>query len=476
MNLLTAERSLLESANWDKFLSVGLLYPNVYSLGMSNLGFQTLYRRLNQRDDVSCERIFYPSQRSLETNKPLNAFDCICITVPYELDFHNALSLLDKGHIPLLTSERGERDPLIIIGGAFASINCEPMADFADIISIGEGESILNELFDHVYDRKAHSIFKDHFLENVTGIPGIYVPSFPEANPESIEPIIRVLKGMQTYSPIVTPNAHFADTFLVEVNRGCPFGCRFCAVRQIYRPFREYALEDIWDAIQKGSALTKKVGLVGSAIGSVSYFDELLRRLAENRFDVGLSSLRTDKITSEVVEYLTACNVNTLTIAPEAGSQQMRDVIRKKLTEPEILAAAEVIRNAGIPNVKLYFIVGLPEETQDDIQAIVALSRKIRDVTNANIHLSINPFVPKPKTPFQDYPMASESELKRKYKFIKSALQPEKKIRLSFESIRLAKIQALLSNGDRELSDLLILKATTNKNWNECLRRVGNKG
>jgi radical SAM superfamily enzyme YgiQ (UPF0313 family) len=197
--------------------------------------------------------------------------------------------------------------------------------------------------------------------------------------------------------------------------------------------------------------------------------------LAENRFDVGLSSLRTDKISPEVVEYLTACNVKTLTIAPEAGSQRMRDFIRKNLTETDILTAAEVIHNGGIPNVKLYFIVGLPEETQDDIQAIVALSRKIRDVTNANIHLSINPFVPKPKTPFQDYSMASESELKRKYKFIKKALQREKKMRLSFESIRLAKIQALLSNGDRELSDLLIMKATTNGNWNECLRSVGKK-
>ena len=260
MYFLNGERKVINSPkSFDNFLSVALIFPNGYHLGMSNLGFQTIYRELNSRKDCSCERVFYPEIKTLETKRNIKNFDCLCISIPYELDIPNALSLLHKTNIPLLSSDRTEKAPLVIVGGAFSTINPEVMAPFADIMVIGEGEKTIHELFDYIHLQKVHSIFKNEFLTEISKLPGIYIPNFHQRNIANRN-VVKSLKGMQTYTPIVSAKAHFSDTFLVEVNRGCPYACKFCAVSRISSPFREYEFDDVWEAIQLGSRVTKKIG------------------------------------------------------------------------------------------------------------------------------------------------------------------------------------------------------------------------
>lgn len=481
---------------WGGRLTVALVYPNTYHQGMSNLGLQTVYGMLNNRDNTLCERFFLPDPEdldehrrtgfplvSVESQRPLADFDLVAFSISFENDYLNLPTIFELGRLPLWREERTERHPLVICGGVCAFLNPEPLADIVDIFVVGEAEVILPSLLERLLDPDTNG--RTELLRRLSQLPGIYQPggytlSYEETGelqamtpsgdlPEHVHrQWQRNLDDSQSRTCVATPDTEFGSMHLVEVSRGCPRACRFCAAGFIYRPFREHSLDHLRHEILDEQHEVGRIGLVAAAVSDYDGLADIGRAILDQGGEVSVSSVRIDAITAEQVGVLADAGHKTLALAPEAGSQRMRDVINKGIDEEQILAAVKLLAEGGIPNLKLYFMIGLPTESDADIVAIADLTVKIRQTWEeigrqrgrlGRLHLSVNPFVPKPWTPLQWAPMERRGRLEKKYRLLQKRLRPLPNVELNFESLRQAEIQGFFARGDRRVGRTLPLLA-----------------
>jgi len=489
--------------SWDAGVRIVLAYPNRYHVGMSNLGYLTLYRLFNNYDHVVCERVFLPDDirpwparlTTMESGRPVGAADIIAFSLSFENDYPHVLAMLELAGIPLHAGDRDQRHPLVIAGGVACFLNPEPLSAFIDCFLIGEAEEMLASFFQNFEPQQDK---KDVLINLARNVPGAYVPAFYQAlyhddgTLADFKPLADVPRKIKrayltdldqspTYSSIVTPHTTFDQTFLIETGRGCPHGCRFCSAGFIYRPPRFRSAPLLEQTIKQGAQITDRIGLVGAAVSDLPGIEELCKQFRDQDIRLSFSSLRADRLTEGLVAALKQSRVKTATIAPEVGSQRMRQVINKGITENDVLNAASVLVENGIPNLKLYFMIGLPTETDDDVAAIIKLVKKIkhRFLTSSRtrqrigtITVSLNSFVPKPFTPFQWAAMDGVDALKSKIKKIKSEVKKIANVRLNSDVPRWAYIQALLSRGDRRVADILALAHANGGNWAQTFKTV----
>jgi radical SAM superfamily enzyme YgiQ (UPF0313 family) len=481
---------------WGGRLSVALVYPNTYHQAMSNLGFLSVYHLLNSRDDALCERFFLPDLDdlaehrktgtplfSLESGRFLDEFDLIAFSLSFENDYLNLPVILELARIPLFSADRRDRFPLILCGGVCAFLNPEPLAEIMDLFAVGEAEVIVPPLVEALTEAEKGT--RGGLLPQLASIPGIYVPSLyqvaylEDGTPASIMPSagapprvarqwLRDLDSAPSRSFILTPETEFSNLALTEVSRGCSRGCRFCAAGFLYLPPRERSLENLIGQVKEGLCHRDKVGLVGAAVSDYSRVEELSREILSLGGGISVASLRIDSLTAEETAALRESGHRTVALAPEAGSQRLRDLINKGLDEEAILHAAEILSVGEILNLKLYFLLGLPTEDSNDIDNLLDLVGRIREVWLApqkklgrlgSITLSVNPFIPKPFTPFQWAPMEDERSLSEKIRRIRSEVARMANVAVIFESVRSASLQAFLSRGDRRVGKSLPLLA-----------------
>jgi radical SAM superfamily enzyme YgiQ (UPF0313 family) len=489
-------------------LRVALAFPNTYWVGMSNLGFQTVYRLLNNEPDVVCERFFLPPKQelaallaakapllTLESQMPVGDFDVIAFSVSFEWDYVNVLTLLRLAGLPRYASERTARHPLVVVGGAVTFVNPEPLAPFADAIAAGEGEVLvpaLRRAFGAASDR-------DDLLHHLARERGFYVPSFYEPQyaadgtltgyrtRENVDapplPVHKAaLKGTDALDPpatgIFTPDTEFGSRFLVEVVRGCANLCRFCWAGYNYLPVRAFPAERILELAGAARAYSNRVGLVSIALCDHPDIERILTRLTEMGYAISPASLRLDDLTPTIVRLLHESGERTITIAPEVGSDRLRRVINKTVTNDEILDRAELIFASGVENLKLYYMIGLPTETDDDLVAIRELTLQIRDrmMKHARargqvgrIVCSVNPLVPKPGTAYQWLPMEDAAAVDRKIKRLRALTADIDNVYFNIKSERHSYFQALLSLGDRRVAPVIEAAERNGQNWRAAL-------
>ncbi len=469
-----------------------LVYPNTYHVGMSNLGFQIIYQQINQRGDTACERLFLPDKKTepeyirtntplmtIETQRPLYEFPLIGFDMTFEMDYFHFMQILLLGKVPLLAVDRDENDPFVLIGGPCATFNPEPLADFVDICIIGEGEEVIHELLDTYYQGREQGLTRQEILYNVAQIEGVYVPCFYQPtylDNGQIAAINRVdgvpmqvkrrfvedLDQYEAQTVIVTSNTEFKDMFLIEVARGCGRHCRFCMAGYCFRRPRVRSLPKLTAAIEKAKQYRSKVGLMGAAISDYPEIDVLCKAVLEQEMLMSVASLRADSLTETLVQSLAISKHKTITLAPEAASIRLRRIINKTITDEHLYDGIQMAIAAGIPHIRLYIMIGLPFEEQEDIEEIVTLAENIKKYmeslgSKGKLTLSINPFVPKPFTPFQWMPMAPMNVVEAKLKFIATSLRQKKNIEVLVESPKEAYVQAILARGDRRLSSVLLM-------------------
>ncbi|HPJ96876.1 MAG TPA: radical SAM protein, partial [Syntrophales bacterium] len=442
---------------WGEGLTICLAYPHFYRTGMSNLGFQTVYKLINDIPFCLCERVFLPSAEeeaqfrrhsrplfSMESQKPLHEFDFVAFSIPFENDYPNILKILELGKIPLRSDQRSEDDPLCLAGGISVTLNPEPLADFVDVFLIGEGEALIPEFFVEMKNTFARGMYREDKLRNVQQtVEGIYCPRFyevrytedqtirdirPQKNcfPAKIQR--RWMSDINTFNTdqiLTTAETEFGDMFVTEISRGCRRGCRFCAAGFIYRPVRYRTEKTLSPSLAAGLTQGKKIGLLGTAVSDHPDLEGICRTVLGKGGRLSLSSLRIDRITPEIAALARKARIDTIALAPEAGSERLRKVIRKNIADRQIFKALECLIDEDILNVRLYFLVGLPTETDDDMDALIRLVKRIRHHTLAYtkgkktfryLTLSINQFIPKPQTPFQWHPLEDIRVVNRRIK------------------------------------------------------------
>lgn len=513
------ERLFLEKGSirkkWKNRLPIALIYPNHYALGMSNLGLQLVYHLLNQNDAIVAERVFLPETDakpvSLESGRPLADFPLLFFSVSFEEDYQNLIMLLEMSGISSLAAERtrksraigpaaGSGQPLVIAGGVATFMNPEPLAPFIDLFIVGEAEPLL----DPVMERLLRVIYSQHKSELLEGIgadlPGCYVPALyqdaysadgnflshtPLASHATLAPRIKKVI-METpgnsagHSRILTPLAEFSDLYMTELGRGCSRGCRFCAAGFIYRPPRLWEAQPIINAIDARPEGTSRIGLLGMEMALPENVALLADHLSSQSCSLSFSSLRADIISSPLIDLLGSSNLKSAAIAPDGGSERLRKVVNKGITESDVLTAAELLAEKGIQNLKLYFMIGLPTELPADLEEMVDLIMKVKKKILhigrgkgrlGTLTLSINCFIPKPWTPFQFHPMENVKTLKQKFKFLRKKIAGEPNIRIKTENPDRAFFQAVLSRGDRKVGRALWSMVRNDCSWKMAFRR-----
>lgn len=446
---------------------LALVYPNSYATGMASLGFQTVYRLFNEQPLIKCERAFVFEgpfahfYHTLESQRPLNEFRIVAFSLAFEMDYTNALLLMKQAGIPLLGRERRERDPLIIMGGVTTFMNPAVMAPIADLFMIGEGEVLIPQFVAAYAETVLSGRGKEALLQLLAGMPGFYVPAVHGVSPESAV-VTRQHLDIGQHPPAtsfcVAAKSHL-DMFLVEVGRGCGRGCRFCAAGHVYRPFRFWPVEEILAEVERYALAGDRVGLVGAALSDYRDLDQLCTTLLQRGHKIGLSSLRADRITDALLQTLAESDIQTVTLAPEAGTERMRKAVHKNLSDQQIIDAVERIAASGMRHLKFYFMIGLPGEREEDLAAIVTLTRELAGQFSGKrgrtLAVSINAFVPKPWTPFQWAAMADEKEIKHKRKFVNKGLKTIPGVEVSRKSGREELLQGVFSLGDHRVGEEL---------------------
>jgi len=441
-------------------LRVALVYPNRYAVGMSNLGVQTLYRLFNARPDVVCERAFLPDGRTLESGRRLAEMDVIAFSVSFELDYPHLPRLLRAGGVEPFADQR--RGPLVIAGGATVSYNPEPIAPFLDAAVVGEA--------DHLTDRLVEALRQGE--DALAALPGVYLPA--RGPMPTARLLVRDLDAVPVCTAIYTPHTAFGAMTLVEVGRGCPYGCRFCVASHVYRPARWRRFDALWPVIAAGLTHRRRVGLLGASVTDHPDILRLCEAILAAGGEPAPASMRADALTDELLALLARGGVRTITLAPEAGTEALRRRVGKTVTDEALLSAAERAARAGIPQLKLYVIVGLPGETADDLAAIPALARRLAEVSGLRVSVGCSVFVPKPGTPWARQPMIPERRARRALEDIRTALG--RRMDVTHESARWAYWQGVLARGDRAQAAALARIADgpdTPAAWDAAFRDAG---
>ncbi len=495
---------------WTSMIPMALVFPNVYRLGMANLGFQIVYDILNRHPDIVCERVFLPeiSARplSLESRHPLTDFPFVFFSVSFEQDFPDLVRIILLSGILPMAADRASAggvtpgNPLVVCGGVATFINPEPLAPFIDLFVVGEAEAVLPELSDWLA-RADKNLLADRkaLLEEIAArFPGCYSPGFyqPCYNadgslsgvevtdnlPKRIKKVFLEDQEVAGHSRILTPEAEFSDLYLAELGRGCSRGCRFCAAGFVYRPPRLWSAGAIIKALAERPEAIKRIGLLGMEMARPDDLAAVSRYLLQESCSLSFSSLRADAIGPELITLLRKSGLKSAAIAPDGASERLRSVINKGLSEDDLLWAAEMLVGAGVMNLKLYFMIGLPTENWDDLNELVELTGKIKKIILAmgrknkklaNILLSVNPFVPKAWTPFQYSAFAEIAAIKKKIKFIRQQCGSRANIRISVDKPENVFFQAMLAKGDRRLAEVLLELAGRSRNWQHVCRDQG---
>jgi radical SAM superfamily enzyme YgiQ (UPF0313 family) len=510
LELLSKEVGYIRKPHGGK-LRVALAFPNTYFVGMSNLGFQTVYKLFNAEPDIVCERFFLPpktelaAQRAagapvvtLESQTPVGEFDIVAFSVSFEWDYTNVLTLLRLAGIPVRTTERNHRHPLIMIGGAVTFVNPEPLAPFADVIAAGEGEALVPPLlraFKEAEDR-------DDLLRRLVAERGFYVPSFYDVEygadgtiarfvplpGTGAPPVVRkaALKTTEAVDPpattVFTPETEFGSRLLIEVVRGCANLCRFCWAGYNYLPVRAFPMDRILAIAERAKPHSNRAGLVSIALCDHPDIEAILTGLVNMGYAISPASLRLDDLTPTLLDLLRRSGEKTITIAPETGSDRLRRVINKTVTNDEIVQAAEYIFASGMENLKLYYMIGLPTETDDDLVAIRDQTLQLRDVMMRHARTrgqvgkivgSVNPLVPKPGTAYQWLPMEDDRSIDRKIKRMRSLVADIDNVYFNIKSERHSFYQALLSLGDRRVSPAIEAAERNGGNWRAAVAEAG---
>ena len=487
---------------------VAIVYPNTYFVGMSNLGLHIIYEEINLHPSSVCERIFLPEKKeldaydktktplmSVETQRPMHQFDVVAFDVTFEMDYFYIPLMLRHGRVPVTSEARTGFDPIVIAGGPCATFNPEPFADFIDAFIIGEGEGIVTAVLERIRKGRENGESREETISALAQIDGVYVPVLYTPQYDDKEQFIgydiadgapKIIRrhfepltsGGETV--IATNFTEFGAMYIIEVARGCGRHCRFCMAGYCFRVPRVRPLDILKEGVDRAEKLGKKVGLMGAAISDYPEVDELVTYIRSKDMRYSCASLRADSLTQAVVDGLAESGQKTITIAPETGSERLRRVINKGISEENLRTAAQLSAKSGIQHMRLYIMIGLPTETDEDIDAIIGLAERTQAHMaevgcKGRLTLSINPFIPKPFTPFQWMAMDHQKSVEKKLQYIKKSLQKNRRIEVLVESPKEAYIQGVLARGDRRLGKVLAACALDrgSKSFKSEMKRAG---
>ena len=445
---------------------LALAYANSYHVGMSSLALHRVYELVHRRPGWTCERFFADGEetpRSVETNAPLNVFGCVAFSVSFEEDYTNLLQMLGRSRIPLRRRHRGSDDPLIIMGGACAAINPLPMAEFIDVFALGAAENVLPMLLSSLEE----GVSREAVLERLSGEPGFFVPEYHHPEERSDDEKLHKLElseeqmrlpGHLPTTAIVTPHTEFSEKFLVEMSRGCPEKCRYCWATFGMGVFRWHPTEYILGSLDRAREVTDQLGFVATAVGDHPEIERILKEADRMGFRSSVSSIRIPAVTEGVLESLRSSGDRSITLAPETGSDDLRAKMGKSVTNRLLLEKIRMIFSHGFTQLKLYFLIGLPDETLDDVRAIVELAAEARAImletarktgVIGHVHVGANVLVPKPYTPWQREPLDDRASLKRKITLLKKGILRLPNVSMGSISIRQALWQTYITRAGR---------------------------